>query len=152
MAAAAKPEPAQMIRAIDIYLRHAYGDTVPLTVGSQMAVLHAWKGAFYDAPVFAQDDYKSPTRYSMRLGNRHYPHMKLALQLSPDGKTFLLKADAHDRHICPPADSAEFPKFRELMEHNQQLVEAIEKEWAQEGLPTFKAFLREDIARRKAKQ
>ena len=145
-----KPEPAKMLRAIDIYLREAYGDTVPLTVGSQMAILNAWKGPFFDAPVFAQDDYRNPTRYSMRLGNRQYPHMKLVLQLSPDGKRFLLKADAHDRHICPPEGAPEYGAFRELMERNQQLVETIEKAWAAEGLPTFKTFLREDLARRQA--
>jgi hypothetical protein len=34
------------------------------------------------------------------------------------------------------------------MEHNQSLAEAIETEWARSGLPTFKQFLRQDLARR----
>lgn len=147
---AAKPEPAQVQRAIEIYLQHAYGDTLPVTVRSQLAILKSWKGDLLDAPVFAPDAHRPPTRYTMRLGNRGYPHMKIVIELSPDDSRFLFRVDAHDRHVCPPPKAPEYPSFRQLMEANQRLVDNVEGEWAKEGFPTFKTYLRDDLARRAA--
>ena len=36
------PEPAQVLQAIDVYLRNAYGAEPPVTVRSQLAVLKSW--------------------------------------------------------------------------------------------------------------
>jgi hypothetical protein len=36
------------------------------------------------------------------------------------------------------------------MEQNQRVSEKIENTWAEQGLPTFKTYLREDLARRKS--
>jgi hypothetical protein len=36
------------------------------------------------------------------------------------------------------------------MDKNREVAEAIETDWEARGMPTFKAFLREDLARRKA--
>src|SRR5688500_6737565 len=124
----ALPDSSRMMQAIRTYLRHAYGDgpdDLPLAVRSHLAVLQKWKGPLYTAPVFVQDDHVVPTRYSVRLGNRDYPHMKLRMERSPDGRQFLFRVDAHDRHVCPPPQSPEHAAFQRLMEHNQQLVEAI---------------------------
>ena len=38
--------------------------------------------------------------------------------------------------------------FRQLMEMNQTVAQAIEATWEQEGVPTFKSYLKEDLARR----
>jgi hypothetical protein len=38
--------------------------------------------------------------------------------------------------------------FTQLMESNQKLAESIEAAWDVSGLPTFKRYLREDLARR----
>ena len=144
------PDPSQVMQAIDIYLRHAYGDEPPVTVRSQLAVLKNWGGPFFRAPVFVSEDQAQGKRYSMRLGNRHYPHMKLRIEPSPDGSRYLFRCDSHDRHVCPPETSPEHKAFRDLMEKNQQVVEGVEAAWAAEGVPTFKTYLREDLARRRA--
>lgn len=145
--AAVEPAPEQIKKAIETFLYIAYeGAEPPLVVQSQLATLKAWKGAFLSAPVFA----KLPGRYSMRLGNRFYPHMKLVMEPSPDQKQWLFRADTHDRHCCPPPDAPEYPEFCQLMEKNQRVSERIESTWAEQGLPTFKTFLREDLARRKS--
>src|SRR5438874_12853441 len=102
-----KPDAGQILRALEIYLDHAYGPSLPVTVRSQMAILRAWKGEVLDAPVFAPDAHRPPTRYTMRLGNRGYPHMKVVIELAPDDSRFLFRVDAHDRHVCPPPGSAE---------------------------------------------
>jgi hypothetical protein len=143
------PEREQVMQAIDIYLRQAYGDEPPVTVRSQLAVLRTWGGPFFRAPVFVCDEQPVGKRYSMRLGNRHYPHMKLRIEPSPDGSRYLFRADSHDRHVCPPPASAEHDAFRALMERNQQVVDAVESAWAEAGVPTFKSYLREDLARRR---
>lgn len=142
----AEPAPEVINKAIELFLQVAYeGAELPLVVQSQLATLRAWKGAFLAAPVFA----KLPGRYSMRLGSRFYPHMKLVMEPSPDQKTWLFRADTHDRHCCPPADAPEYTAFCKLMEQNQRVSEKIESAWSEQGLPTFKTYLREDLARRK---
>ncbi|HZN65949.1 MAG TPA: hypothetical protein VFB66_11700, partial [Tepidisphaeraceae bacterium] len=66
------PDPAQVMQAVDLYLRNAY-DEPPLSVRSQLAVLKSWGGPFLRAPVFVAEEQPHGRRYSMRLGNRYYP-------------------------------------------------------------------------------
>ncbi len=149
--AAAKPDSSRVMRAIEIYLKLAYGDqTPPVTVRSLVSTLRSWGGIFFEAPVFATDSHEPPTRYSIRLGNGFYPHMKLVFQLSPDDEQFLFRVDTHDKHCCPPGSAPEYTAFCELMEKNQRQAEEIESAWAEAGIPTFKTYLREDLAKRKA--
>ena len=75
--------------------------------------------------------------------------MKLVLELSPDRRGYLLRADTHDKHVAPPAESPEYASFRQLMDENRAIAEAIETAWAAEGLSTFKTYLRDDLARRR---
>src|SRR5436305_6281303 len=137
------------MRAVDTYMRIAYGDHAPpVPVRSQLAVLRSWKGDFFRSPAIAADAETPPKRYSIRLGNHQYPHMKLALERSPDGQAYLFRADAHDTHCCPPEDDPEYPTFRSMMDENGRIVQAVEAAWEQQGLPTFKTYLKDDLARR----
>lgn len=141
--------PPDVMRAVETYLKLAYeSKPIPVTVRSQLAVLRTWKGEFYRSPAIAADKEEPVRRYSIRLGNRQYPHMKLAMELAPDGVRYLLRADTHDGHCLPPADDPEHGAFLEVMEENGRIGQAIEAAWAAEGLPTFKTYLREDLARR----
>jgi hypothetical protein len=148
-----RPEAAEVLRAVDAYLRVAYGgEPLPAHVRSQLAVLQTWKGDFFRSPAIASDGGTPPKRYSIRLGNRHYPHMKLAVERSPDGRAYLFKADTHDAHCLPPADRPEYAAFREMMERNRVIAAEVEQAWAAEGLMTFKAYLQADLARRQGAQ
>jgi hypothetical protein len=145
------PESSRVWQAIDTYIGIAYEDEPPsATVRSLLATLRSWAGPFYVAPVFARTGDAGAERLTLRLGNRHYPHMKLVLEPSPDGSRYLFKADTHDRHVCPPPGNPEHEVFRQLMQTNQRLAERIETVWAEQGLPTFKTYLRDDLARRQA--
>jgi hypothetical protein len=145
------PDPQDVLRAVDVYVAVAYGpEPMPLTVQSQLAVLRSWKGPFFRSPVIASDGGTPPKRYSIRLGNRNYPHMKLAIERSPDGQGYLFRPDTHDVHCCPPAGHPEYAAFREMMEKNQELATRIEHALADAGLPTFKTYLQQDLARRQA--
>jgi hypothetical protein len=149
--AAAKPDSTQVMSAIEIYLKLAYPDhPPPVTVRSLVSTLKSWGGNFFEAPVFATDAHEPPTRSSMRLGNGFYPHMKLVFQLSPNDEQFLFRVDTHDKHCCPPSSAPEYTAFCDLMERNQRQAEEIESAWAEAGIATFKTYLREDLAKRKA--
>jgi hypothetical protein len=148
--AKAKPDAALVRRAIDVYVGVVYPDGPPVTVRSMLAVLRSFAGDFLETPTFIRDGNDPPRKYSLRLGNRVYPHMKLVCELSPDAKQFLFRADAHDVHCCPPPDSPEYAPFRQLMETNQQVVTEVEKAWADEGIPTLKTYLLDDLAKRKS--
>jgi hypothetical protein len=147
-----KPSVPQVWSAVEIYLRIAYGGAAPPSaVRDRLASLRATDEAdFYDSPVFERDDARPPTRYCLRLGNKIYPHMKVIIERAPDGRAHLFRADTHDKHIRPSANSREGRAFAELMKANQQFAEAIEAEWSQHGIATFKQFLRDDLARRAA--
>jgi hypothetical protein len=148
---AKEPDQARVQQAVESYLKFAYEDQpLPTVTKSMLAALKSWAGEFYRCPVFVRGIDNPPTRYSLRLGNRYYPHMKLAIEISPDDQQWLFKADTHDRHCCPPSNSPEFAAFNELMQKNQRMAEAIETAWAEQGIPTLKTFLREDLARRQA--
>ena len=144
-----KPDAAVVRRAIEIYVRTAYPEGPPFAVRSMLAAQEGWAGDFFESPTFVKDQGKPPTRYTMRLGNRAYPHMKLVCELGPDHQSFLLKADSHVGHFCPPPSNPEHAAFRKLMETNQQIVSEIESAWAGAGIPTFKTFLKDDLARRR---
>ena len=146
-----RPDPADVMRAVDTYVKVAYADQpLPPHVRSQIAVLETWKGDFFRSPAIASDGGSPPRRYSIRLGNRFYPHMKLAVERSPDGRTYLFRADTHDGHACPPAERPEYAAFREMMDRNRAIATEMEEAWTAQGLLTFKAYLHQDLARRQA--
>ena len=148
-----KPAPSAVWQAIDIYLKQAYGVAPPSAVRARLDTLRSTPAAeFYEAPVIEHDKVPAPPRFALRLGNRFYPHMKLIIDRAPDGRGYLFRADTHDSHCQPPAGSRESRAFAELMQANRSIAESIEAAWDQDRLPTFKQFLREDLARRKAVQ
>ena len=72
------------------------------------------------------------------------------IEPTPDRTSYMFRADTHDKHIRPSPSSKEYTLFCELMENNQKLGESIEHAWEEQGLPTFKQYLRKDLARRAA--
>ena len=154
-----RPAPQIIWRAIGIYLKHAYpseNSPPPSAVRARLDTLRSTPvESFYDSPVLEcsgqthSEPY--PHRYALRLGNQIYPHMKLAIDRSPDGHGYLLHADAHDSHCQPQRGPRERAAFAELSRHNHAMADAIEAAWEADGLLTFKKFLREDLERRRAK-
>ena len=144
------PDRETVLKAVDLYMEKAWGGEPAVHVRSLLATLRSWGGKLYNCPVFVKNDPGNPTRYAMRLGNAKYPHMKLVIELAPDGENWLFKADTHDRHCCPPDGAPEHRAFCDLMEYNQKTASAVESAGAENRLPTFKTWLREDLERRKA--
>jgi hypothetical protein len=143
------PESAVVWRAIEAYIKVAYDGAPPSAVRSRLETLRALdEQSFYDAAVFEKKGEGATSKILLRLGNRFYPHMKLAIEKRPDRHGSLFRADTHDAHCCPAPGSREFEAFRQLMEMNQTIAQAIEAAWETAGLTTFKTFLREDLAKR----
>src|SRR5689334_18537603 len=100
------PDPQQVWKAIEAYLRCAYdGLGVPRVVQERLETLRKAmeNGDFYGSEVLEKDSSQEPKKFSLRLGNRFYPHMKLSIDRRPDQGGFLFRADTHDRHICTSA-------------------------------------------------
>lgn len=86
-------------------------------------------------------------RYTMRLGNRNYPFMKLLLQEHIVPGEFYFGVDSHDEMDIKPS----FPDYEAwvaLRKFNRVLKERIEERFAELDLPTA-ATIRELAARRR---
>ena len=158
-----KPDPPVVWRAIATYLSIAFDGppnahdvpaNTPSAVRSRLESLRMERPADFFASSVLERDATTPTpaRYSLRLGNRMYPHMKLVIDRSPDGRGHLFRADTHDGHCRPAPGSRDYHVFSQLMEANRELAARIESAWDAQGIPTFKSYLRDDLARRKARQ
>ena len=147
-----EPDPSIVLKAVETYLGLAYDGGPPVVVQSQVRMMRSAGANLYRSAVVTRNLGTPVTRYSLRLGNRVYPHMKLSIELAPDDHTWLFRVDTHDRHVCPPEGTPEHAAFVGLMQQNQKLSESIEAAWAQQGLPTFKTYLRADLERRAAAQ
>jgi hypothetical protein len=147
-----EPDPSVALKAVETYLGLAFEGTPPVVVQSQVRMMRSAGTNLYRSAVVTRNLSTPPTRYSLRLGNRYYPHMKLSIELAPDDLNWLFRVDTHDRHVCPPEGTPEHDSFVSLMQKNQTLAESIEARWAEQGLPTFKTYLRDDLARRAAAQ
>src|SRR5689334_15927656 len=129
------PDPAVVWRAVDAFLNVAYGGPPPSAVRSRLETLRALDaGSFYDSAVFERRGDGPDARIFLRLGNRYYPHMKLAIERRPDRHGYLFRADTHDSHCCPATTSREYVAFRQLMELNQGVAQAIEAAWERADL------------------
>jgi hypothetical protein len=148
MSTGERPSRAAVLNAIESYLRSAYGDAVPPQVAARVETVRQWPAEdFYGCPAFERAP-EDARRYALRLGNPAYPPMKLVIERMPTREQWFFRADTHDAHIRPEPTDPEHEAFCALMTRNRALAAAIEGHWAGEGLPTFQAFLREDLERR----
>jgi hypothetical protein len=146
-----RPSTEQVWSAIEVYLRTSYPQGAPASVKRRLDQLRETDGdGIWDSPAFERTPADGPTKYALRLGSPIYPHMKLVVERSPDGLGHLFRADTHDRHCRPAPDSREYGAYCAMMEENHRIAKDIERAWEAEGVPTFKQFLKADLARRAA--
>src|ERR1700761_5679401 len=116
-----KPTSVVIWQAIDVYLGLAYtGAAPPTAVRKRLDTLRAQPAdTMYESSVFERAP--DACRMALRLGGQFFPHMKLVVERSPDGRTALLKADTHDRHIQVKPGAPDYEAFAELVRKNQTL-------------------------------
>jgi hypothetical protein len=141
-------------KAIEIYLPLAYpsGQIPEVTRGRMAPVMAAADTSPIQAEWFEAADKDGRAVYRLRLGQVAYPHMKLSVEESPDGKGYLLLADAHDNHLMAAETSPDAKFLAELRKNNAALVEKIQTAWTQAGLPTFRNYFRAVMERRAAEK
>ncbi len=122
--------------------------TFPQTITKRLDELRAAGEQWNRSPAVESDASDESGRIVVRLGNSFYPHMKLVLDRRPDRSGYLFRADSHDSHIQPPPQSREHAVFAALRQTNQSIASAIESDWDSAGIPTYKSFLEQDLARR----
>lgn len=142
---------AALRRAVDLYLARAYPDAgLPSAVQGRLD----WPESVKLADLIGGPPFERANRpaegvapiYALRLGNAHYPHMKLQIQNWPNDEGYLLSVNTHDQVLSMGPDARGAEGFRALQTENQRLKEAIEQDWEAAGLPTFLGYLREYIA------
>ncbi|MGB2798106.1 MAG: hypothetical protein WBD44_12725, partial [Phycisphaerae bacterium] len=146
----------RLAEAVRLYLEEAYGTSpVPPEVrkrlawgdGESLADLAAGPGPNgAGAPGFERTPTDAPPRecqhLRLRLGNRAYPHMKLAVDRIPETDDWVLSVDCHDRHILASVPPDQRGALEALFRENAALKTRIERRWTQAGQPTFENYIR----------
>jgi hypothetical protein len=140
-------------RAVEVYLGIAYDGCAPSEVVRRRL---EWPAEANAATLLTRAPFERVGKagpgtqgiYALRLGNAHYPHMKLQIQPWPNATGFLLSVNTHDQVLSLDPNAADAAAFRALQSENQRLKEAIETAWDQQGLPTFLRYLRDYIESR----
>ncbi len=143
-------------QAIDLYLQNAYpSGNVPVPAQGRAQPIRALSPS-ENVPegMLEKETGASMFGYALRLGQPLYPHMKLIVEPArPAPSTMLLlRVDAHDRHLHAAAGSPDEAWLTSIRASNKELGERIEAAWSKNGLPTFKDFLRSQLAARKAQR
>jgi hypothetical protein len=139
---------AMLLDAVRVYLEEAYGDApMPPEVRNRLA----WGDGESLADIARGEPFErmpadAPPRecqhLRLRLGNRRYPHMKLAANRVPETGDWVLAVDCHDRHILESVPADQRTTFEALFRENAALKTRIERRWTQADLPTFENYIR----------
>ncbi len=130
--------PRLVSKAIDAYLELAYGAGVgprkrPDLELPEDADVEQILALFHRE--VEQDAGRSCVRYTMRLGNRNYPFMKLLVQEHIVAGEFYFGVDTHDDMDIKP-DFPDFEAWRAVQRFNGELKKGIEERFAAESLDT----------------
>lgn len=130
--------PSHIRRAVRTYLRLAWPDPEtrkPRFDPKQLDSVTKLEDVFAlcERPQHSGEGHSA--RYTLRLGNDHYPFMKMVIQEYLVDREYFFSVDTHDEHIMSP-DHPEWAEWCELKTFNRELKSKIEAEWAREALPT----------------
>jgi hypothetical protein len=142
------PEIDQLRRAVEIYLDRAYGGQPPEAAREFIPPADADSAQWLMA--HSQRDPRDAClanvrSFALRIGNSHYPHMKLRLSRPPREDVFLFSVDSHDAFLTAPPGSADAGPLEELKRHNASVAGAILSAWEAEKLLTERSYLRQRI-------
>lgn len=134
-------------KAIAIYQRLAYASTKtgklpPLPAHAQGEALLA---GFHCERVESVKGHVC-CRYSLRLGNRNYPFMKLLIQEHLVPGEFYFAVDTHDQMTIKP-NFPDYSQWVALQRFNRELKRTIEAEFAASGLETCEVVRRTLLSR-----
>jgi hypothetical protein len=151
------PSSEEIHRAVEIYLRHAYGGEPPEHVSDLLPPEGAFSPKDWIFQEMAErepetDNLSELKTVAFRLGNALYPNMKLRLSRPPQDPVFLFSVDSHDAMLLAPEGSPDHKMLEELKTHNAKVAEAIHAEWDHADLPTERTYLRKKIRQARDEQ
>ena len=137
------PPLPDLLRACDLYMQIAYASAKPPSnVTKDLAAIRApGELNLAQLSICEHDGSSSPSQLALRLGNRFYPHMKLAIQSRPDRLGYTFRVETHDQHLLSSEALTEWDKFEELLQSNARIAHEIEQAWFANNLPTGNAVL-----------
>ncbi len=123
-------------KAIQAYLEVAYGANEGSSIGFQVSEKNPFSVFVDETPVPREPGEKVLHRYSLRLGNRDYPYMKLLLQEHMARGAYYFSVDTHD-HLDIRPDFPDFEDWMRVKRSNFKLREEIEGVFRIRGIPTL---------------
>ncbi len=142
-----------ILKALDIYRKHAYGGSWPDSVRTVLPDTDANPSDWLMNDMAEREPKDSSldglVSVAFRLGNELYPNMKLKLTRTPEGDSFIFTVDAHDEVLIADEGSPDREMLEELKAHNAALSRDITREWDRAGIQTEKGYLRRRIRRHK---
>lgn len=138
---------AVLSRAVGIYWSKAYADSgaMPDFAGRNISSGPEDVLTLFEKTV-VETDGQQCTRYTIRLGNRNYPFMKLLLQEHLIADEYYFGVDSHDEMDIKP-DYPDYETWMKVLQFNQDLKRDIETAFSAAGLDTS-ACLRDMATRR----
>ncbi len=126
---------AMVCRAIEVYLRVAWGGDSskrwPKFDFRQARTIDEALEGFTDERRLGK-----MRKYTLRLGNRFYPYMKLVFQELLVRDKFFFAVDTHD-DLAVESHFADFDGWLEIKRANAEIKEQLEREWQAAEIPTF---------------
>ena len=150
------PTPGQIKRAIGIYLQHAYEADLPGSAGKLLPPDSFEPRQWLMSGLIERDPPDSPLEqvrsFALRLGNSHYPHMKLRLSRPPREAMFVFSVDCHDAILKALPGTPDYEALEELKRANAAMAQAISVAMDAAALPTEHSYLRQRLAQAKARK
>jgi CheY-like chemotaxis protein len=145
--------PATVRAAISFYLAIAYGNQARSRRAPDLSTIEG-QSAEACLTLFQKEQVEpipghSCVRYSLRLGNRNYPFMKLVLQEHLLAGEFYFAVDTHDQMDIKP-DYPDYESWMAVRRFNRELKCLIEDEFQKQGLDTAACLCRALRAREPA--
>ena len=140
--------PETVAAAIAAYQEIAYGTAGRTRRGPDLASCQDAEGvlALFHKECIEPVPGHPCVRYSLRLGNRNYPFMKLVLQEHLVAGEFFFAVDTHDQMDIRP-DFPDYEAWMAVRRFNRDLKQQIEAEFDRRGLDTASCLRRAVAAR-----
>jgi CheY-like chemotaxis protein len=135
-------EVAMVMKAVDVYLRIAWGDRAD---EQRRRFDFSSVSTIGEALERFEDERKAGKqlrKYALRLGNPRYRNMKLLFQELLVRDKFFFAVDTHDE-VFVDSSWSNFDQWISLKQQNSDLKEQIEREWEKEGIPTIVSVVQE---------
>ncbi len=150
------PSTEQIHQAIYLYLAKAYDESLPASVRKLLPPDSFSPTEYLMSDAVERNPDNAPLAevrsFALRLGNAHYPHMKLRISRPPNPRVYLFSVDSHDAFLCAPAASPDHAALEQLKQGNAQVASAVEAAWQAADLPTEKTFLRQRLLQAKVRK